>query len=191
MFELAPFDLPEGYGDEILPLAEAKAHLSIEASETEFDDLVGALRDSAVDMVERYCGVYLASRTGVVWKAECLPARVRLGVRPVTSIDEGAYLDSDGAEQAWDVTTLRLGLRDEVVLKAGESWPSGMDGGIALTFTAGYTDANRPKALVAAVKMFLAHLFANREAVGASGAIGGEIPLGFKALCGAYRIPVI
>lgn len=189
-FELAPFALPADYGDGIVPLADVKAWVAIEDAEPEFDELLGVMRDAGVDMVERYCGVYLAEREGVVWTADCLPARLRLGVRPVTEITEVVYLDSDGEDQEIDVGTLRLGPHGEVLPKPGQSWPSGIAAGLQVTFTAGYAAGEAPPALIAAVKMFAAHLFENREAV-VSGTISSEIPLGFKAQCAAYRMPVI
>lgn len=190
MYELAPFALPAGYGEAILSLADVKAHLSIEATETEFDDLVAAFRDAAVQMVEHYTGLILAPRVGMVWTAEAMPPRLRIGVRPVTAITAFSYLDGDGAEQAVNVEALRIGLRSEVLLKAGQSWPSGLGSGLAITFNAGLADGEAPPVLLQAARMFAAHLFANRETVVASGSIGGEVPFGFRQLCSPYR-PVL
>src|SRR5690606_11572854 len=97
--------------------------------ELEFDGLIEALRDAAVDMVERYCSLWLAERAQAVWRAECLPARVRLGVGPVTAITGFAYLDSAGAEQAMDPALLRIGAGGEVLPKPGQDWPSDIAGG--------------------------------------------------------------
>lgn len=191
MFELAPYALPADYGEGIVSLADAKRHLSIDLAETEFDELIPVFRDAAVDMVERYCSLYLAERVGVVWRAERLPARLRLGVGPVTAITGFSWLDSDGESMTGDAGSLRMGLHGEVLPVGRHGWPSGISGGIAIEFTAGFTEATRPPALVQAVKLFLGHLFANREAVMAGGSMGGEIPLGFRMLCGAYRMPVI
>lgn len=191
MFELAPFGLPAGYGNSILPLADAKAHLAIAAEETEFDDLIEAFRDAAVQMVEQYCGVILAPRTGadaLVWRAEALPSRVRLGLRPVTAVTAIGYLDGNGVEQALSPASVRLGLGGEVLPVVGASWPTG--NGFSITFEGGFTDAERPPALAQAVRMFMAHLFLHREAVVATGSAGGEVPFGFRALCSPFR-PVL
>lgn len=188
-FELSPFALPADYGDGIVSLAEMKQHLRV--LDDDEDDLIGLFRDAAVDMVERYCSLRLAPCTGLVWQAERLPGKLQLGVGPVTSITGLTYLDNVGASQSADVAGLRVGVGGVVQPLPGSSWPSGVAGGVSLTFTAGFTAANRPAALVQAVKMFCAHLFLNREAVTANGAAGGEIPLGFRMLCGAYRMPVI
>lgn len=189
-FELAPFALPAGYGDAIVPLADVKRHLAIELAETEFDELLPVLRDAAVDMVERYCNLILGERTGMVWTSEKLPRPLRLGVSPVTSLTSATYLDANGDEQEIDVATLRIGIRGEVLVLPGEMWPSDVKAALTITFDAGHSATTRPPALIHAVKLFAAHLFANREAV-ATGAIATEIPLGFQRLCSAYRMPVV
>lgn len=191
MFALAPFALPADYGEGIVPLADVKAYLSIETDEDAFDDLLGFLRDSAVDMVERYCGVYLAVREGVVWAADRLPRPLRLGVRPVTAIESFAYLDGANAGQTIDIATLRLGLHGEVVPVPGAAWPSDIAAGLTVTFTAGYDDETRPPALVAAVLRFTAHLFRFRDEAGETGVIAGDIPASVKQACASYRLPVI
>jgi uncharacterized phiE125 gp8 family phage protein len=189
-YELAPFALPEGYAEGVLPLVDVKRHCAIEADETEFDVELAAYRDAGVDMVEKYTGLILAPRTGMVWRAEALPSRVRLGVKPVTTVMAFTYLDSAGDAQTGDHTTLRIVHGNEVVLKAGESWPSDMAAGVALTFSAGLAASERPAALVQAARMFTAHLFAHREAV-ITGTISGEIPLGVRVLCDLHRAVVI
>lgn len=187
-FELAPFDLDPDYGEGIVSLASLKAHIGILHDDR--DEELGFYRDAAVDMVERYCGVRLAPCTGLVWRAESLPDQLRLGVWPVTAITGITYLDSTGTEQAATHGDWRVVTRDTIRLKPGKSLPSGVAAGVEIEFSGGFTDANRPPALVQAVKMFAAHLNQNREAV-VTDTISGEIPLGFRHLCGAYRMPVI
>ena len=185
MFELAPFALPADYAEAILPLSRVKNQCSIEQDETEFDDLLPLLRDAAVDMVERYCGVALAPKTGLVWNAEALPRRLILPVRPVTAITAVEYLDPAGAEQVFAPEGLRIGLRGELLARPGVAWPR-IGGGLRVTFDAGFTAADRPAVLVQAAAMFCAHLFLHREAV-ITGTISGEIPLGFRQLCAPFR----
>jgi uncharacterized phiE125 gp8 family phage protein len=187
-FELAPFDLPETYADSVVSLDAMKAHLALLGDDQ--DDLVGAYRDVAVGMVEKYCGLYLAEREDVTARFEALPSPLRLGVWPVTAINSVTWLDQTGAAVVGDEADWRIVRRDEIALKPGRVLPSGIAAGVEIKFTAGFTDANRPAALVQAVKLFAAHLFLHREAVSA-GVIAGEIPLGFRDLCGQYRMPVI
>jgi uncharacterized phiE125 gp8 family phage protein len=187
-FELAPFALPAGYGDGIVPLADMKDHLQI--LEDDQDALIGLYRDAAVDMVERYCSLRLAECEGLVWRGESLPSSLRLGAGPVSAITEIKWLDQTGTEVTGDEADWRIVRRDEITLKPGRLLPTGVAAGVEITFDAGYTDETRPAALVQAVKLFAAHLFLHREAVMAGGA-ANEIPLGFKQLCGQYRVPVI
>lgn len=187
-FELAPFALPADYADGIVSLAAVKAHLGVLHDDE--DDLIGACRDSAVDMVERYCGLILAPREDVTWRGESLPGYVKLGAWPVTAVASITWLDADGTAVNGDATIWRIVRRDEITLKPGQVLPSGVAAGVEIKFDAGFTDENRPAALVQAVKLFAAHLYKHREAV-ITGTISGEIPLGFRMLCGQYRMPVI
>jgi uncharacterized phiE125 gp8 family phage protein len=187
-FELTPFDLPEDYAEGIVSLAAMKDHLALLSDDQ--DELVGLYRNAAVDMVERYCGLYLAPREDVTARFEALPASLRLGVWPVTAINSVTWLDSTGAAVVGEEADWRIVRRDEIALKPGRTLPSGITAGIEIKFDAGFTPANRPAALVQAVKMFAAHLFLHRETV-ITGTISGEIPLGFRQLCGQYRMPVI
>ncbi len=189
IFTLDIAALPEGYGEALLPLAAAKAHLGV--LEDDDDDLIEALRDAAIVMVENYTGLILGPRTGadaLVWRAEGLPApgcSLALGVRPVTAIDSVAYLDSDGAEAAVDVETLRIVGDDGCVPVTGSRWPYA-SGGVVVTFSAGLADGAAPAPLIAAARMFLATLYMQRETV-VVGTISGEVPQGFKMLCQPYR----
>lgn len=187
-FELAPFDLDASYAEGVVSLEDMKAHLRVTHSNE--DDLIGLLRDAAVDMVERYCGLYLAPREGVVWRGESLPSSVNLGVWPVTGITGIAFLDSEGSDATGTASDWRVVRRGEIALKPSKDLPSDVTAGVEITFNAGYTDEQRPAALVNAVKLFCGHLFRNREAT-VVGSISGEIPLGFRQLCNAYRMPTI
>lgn len=185
-FTLDPFALSAGYVEGVLPLAEVKAHLSIEPSETEFDTLLAVYAAAAVDQVERYCEVAMGPKTNLVWRAESIPARLVLPVRPIAAVTAVSYLDSNGETVAGVPGDLRITAGGEVVPVAGKSWPSNVGGGVALTFSAGFAAGACPPALKQAARMFAAHLFANREAV-ITGTISGEIPLGFRMLCSPFR----
>lgn len=181
--------LPAGYGQALLPLDDAKAHLHV--LEDDQDDLIAALRDAAIDAVEQYTGLRLRARTGadaLTWRGECLPTddnvMVRLGARPVTTLSSIAWLDSSGASVTGDVATLRIADGDGVLPKPGESWPSDVAGGVTIVFACGL--ANAPPSLILAAKMLLATFFMHRESVVTAG-LTAELPLGFKMLCAPYR----
>jgi uncharacterized phiE125 gp8 family phage protein len=187
-FELAPFALPAVYTEGVVPLHDLRAHLELE--EVDDDALIEVYRDAAIDMVERYCGVRLGTLTGLVWRGERLPSSICLGSWPITAITAITWLDSTGGTITGDAADWRVVRRDMIALKPGRTLPSDVAAGVEITFNAGFADAERPSALVQAVRMFAAHLFLHREAV-ITGTISGEIPLGFKQLCAQYRIPVI
>lgn len=187
-FELSPYALPSGYGDGIIPIADAKAHLYVEHDDD--DALIGIMRDAAIDMTEKYVQVKLAAIEGLKWRAERLCSPLKLGVREVRAIEVIDYLDSDGVAATMDVADVRIGLHGEILPAVGAVWPSDVGGGVEITFTAGFEDGMIPPCLIAATKLFLGHLYANREEV-IMGATAVEIPMGFQMLCAQYRIPVI
>lgn len=193
-FELAHAPLPDGYGAAILSLEACKAHLSIAAEETEFDALIEALRDAAIEYVERYCGVKLGPVDGMTWRAESLPCSaqdwVDLAARPVTGLTSVTWLDSTGAEVAGDVADFRFSEKGVLRPAVGAQWPSGIGGEVVITFSAGFAEGEAPPALLSAVRLMLGHLFAHREAV-LAGAVAGEAPLGVAALCAPFRPVVI
>lgn len=188
IFTLDIAALPEGYGDAVLPLSAAKAHLHV--LEDDDDDLIEALRDAAVEMVEKYTGVILNPRAGddaLVWRAECLPperASVALGVGPVIDVVSAAWLDSAGGEQEIDVATLRIVDQRSIAPRPGSAWPVGVAGGVVIRFEAGMAVAPAP--LVTAAKMFLATLYMHRETIVTAGLVA-EVPHGFAMLCRPYR----
>lgn len=186
--------MPDGYGDDILPLDDCKAHLSLDAEDDEFDQLVAALRDAAIELVERHCGTKLGPVTGLTWQAEGLPTRsidhVRLSIRPVTQITAISWRNSAGDEVAGDPEAFRVKVDGRVLPLVGSEWPTGVAGEVTITFDAGYAEGEAPPALLSAVRLMLGHLFLNREAV-VSGAASGEVPLGVTALCRPFRMPVI
>src|SRR5262245_42975429 len=177
IFELLHAPFPGGYGEALVPLVLAKRHLSVEGS---IDDaLIAALRDASIEFIERYCSVKLGPVTGLVWKAERFPACDRtalcLGAGPVTAVPALAWLDSDGATVHGVPADFRVSLHGDLLPAIGGSWPSGVAGAVSITFSAGYAVGAAPAGLLAAARMFLAHLYMNREAV-ITGTITAEVP---------------
>lgn len=190
IFTLDIAALPAGYGEAVLPLDLAKAHLRVLHDDE--DDLIAALRDAAIVMVEEYTGLVLNPRAGIdaiVWRAEELPSgsgAALMGRRPITAIEEATYLDAAGAAQPIDVTTLRVVEQDRIAPKPGAAWPAGVGGGVVISFAAGVTVP--PPPLVLAANMFVATLYVNRETIVQEG-VQGTVPAGVAALCRPYRRP--
>lgn len=181
LVNIAAFD-----GEAVLPLADAKAHLRV--LDDDSDELIAALRDAAVDMVEQYAEKALVSRN-FEWRGR-LQQAMEMGIGPVTALASVTYLDADGALQTLaHASALRIALRDRIEFKTDVDVPDQADGdGVAvITFTAGYGGGQPlPPSLVAACRMMLGHLFMNREAVTfGSGAV--EMPFGVRQMCGPYK----
>lgn len=191
LFHLSPIAAGEGYGDAILPLADAKAHLRLEVDDSDDDALVGALRDAAIDAVEKLCGVRLGLTTGLVATFAAFADRLRMPVGPMATVAVAGitYVDGDGAAVTMDAADWRLGAGGYLTAGsglAGGSWPSGARD-VAVTFSAGYPEGSVPGSLLMAVKLMLGHLYKNRDAVLATSLIG-ELPLGVTMLCAPYQV---
>ena len=188
IFELDAGPVPAGYGDGILSLDMAKAHLRV--LDDNEDELIAAFRDAAIDMVEHYTGLFLGERTGVVWTGDGFSDRMLLGRGPRPVVTAFSYAGASGAI-ALEADKYRLFGHGRIGPAFGLCWPSDSTGAVTITFSAGFADvAQEAPSLVTAVKLMLGHLFMNREAV-MSGAAANELPLGFKAMCDLHRMPVI
>lgn len=191
IFELLHAPFPEGYGNAILSLKACKDHLRIDEYDgQDQDDLICALRDAAIDFVERHCGVKLRTTPGMVWTAAGFPARrgevLSLSMGPVTEITSIVWTDPAGDEASAVPATLRITPRGDVLPAIGTDWPSNVGGDVSIEFTAGYAAGAAPPALLSAVRLFLGHLYKNREAVTDRGT-EAEVPMGVMTLCAQHR----
>ncbi|MGI9361633.1 MAG: head-tail connector protein, partial [Parasphingorhabdus sp.] len=91
---------------------------------------------------------------------------------------------------AVDAADLRIGMHGELLPAIGKRFPVDVGGGVEIGFTAGFESGKIPAGLIAAAKLFMGHLYANREDV-IIGTAAIEIPNGFRMMCGQYRMPVI
>lgn len=187
MFELLHAPFPEGYGDELLPLAECKAHLRVTSDDE--DELISILRDAAIEFVELYCSIKLGLVPGLRWEAQAFPQRgmtLLLAMKPVSEITSIEWLDRTGVAVAGDPASFRVSPTGSVQPSIGDAWPGSVGGSISIEFTAGYPAGQAPRSLLMAAKMFLGHLWAHREAVLDSGS-AGEVPFGVVQLCRPFR----
>lgn len=183
IYELLQAPLPEGYADGLLPMAECKRHLRVTSNDE--DELLMVLRDAAIEFIEQYCEVRFAA-TELTWRAERFPRSssqpLDLSASPVIALSSVTWLGPSGDQVEGEVATFRLGTKGDVLPSIGGAWPTDVGGGIEIAFTAGYADDGAPKSLLLAAKMFLGHLWMNREAVVDSGS-AGEVPFGIRQLC--------
>lgn len=188
IFELLHVPFPEGYGDEILSLDACKTHLRVDGEDE--DDLIAALRDASIDFIERYCEIKLSPTTGLRWTAGGFPSGptqgLLLSVSPVRSLTSIAWLDATGSSVEGALGDFRLTPRGDVAPAIGGNWPSNVGGGVTIVFSAGYDAGAAPPSLLAAIRLFLGHLYKNREAVTDRGT-EAEVPFGVRQLCAPFR----
>jgi uncharacterized phiE125 gp8 family phage protein len=191
-FALIPLPKAANYGASIVSLDRAKAHVRV-LHDWE-DDLIAALRDAAIDWVERHTAIPLAP-SEYVWQSEHLcddlgRNQVRLGAWPVRSITSITYLNAQNQTITVPPTTVRIAQHDLILPSPGAPWRSDVAGGVRIAFEAGLTSANERPALVHAVLLMLGDFYENREAI-ITGTISGQAPLGVISLCRAHRLPVL
>lgn len=172
----------------VLPLAVAKMQARVDGDDE--DALLGSLWAAALRWVETYTGRSLQRR---VWEArfDGWGGVRRLPVEPVAAIDQVEYRGTTGAAVMLASSAYRLaGMGVEPAY--GSTWPVAdiAAGSVTVRFAAGYEDvASEEPPLIAAALLTFAHLSRNREAVTSGPAV--EVPFSAKALCEAYRTPVI
>lgn len=179
-----------------LPFALEEAFKHLEAEERIGDEaeellVTGQLR-AAMDHVERYTSQILTPREmEISFDAfPCVPELIAIPREPVTAVTAIAYTDADGEPVTLDTADFRWSeAAADVVMPAFRgSWPTAADerGSVRVRFDAGYEEGLAPASLLAAVKLTLGHLYANREAV-VTGTIATELPGGVRQLCAPYR----
>jgi len=191
LLQLTPQAMPEGYGEGLIPRSIAKAHLTIDAEVTEFDALIDVFRDAAIDAVEKYTNLFLAPRLGVVAGFSCFGPSMRVGRGPDATVAVTAigYVASDGTAAALVDGDWRVLPGGTLSPAIGTTWPRSY-GGVTVTFSAGFPVGACPPGLLAAARMFMTHLWENREAVVTQG-VNVELSLGFRTLCDLHRMPVL
>ncbi len=176
---------------EPVSLADAKAFVSIDADETEFDGLIEGFLVAARQHAENMTGVRLGEQQ-VELLADSFADLVRLPVGPVTEVTALRMRGSDGAITLIDPDDYELtgsGLTRGLRPAPGHSWPQGalMAQGVQVTATVGFDPLPRP--LWLAVLLMTADQFAHRETA-VTGTIAAKIPTSMQvdALLGNYRI---
>ncbi|EQB09716.1 head-tail connector protein [Novosphingobium lindaniclasticum] len=187
IFELLHAPFPEGYGDAILSLEACKEHLRADSDDEDF--LIQALRDASIDFVERYCSLKLGPAAGIEWSAAGFPRGAEvltLSMGPVTAITSVAWVNRAGLPVQGSPADYRINARGDVLPRMGARWPGDIGGDVRIVFSAGYPEGKAPPSLLAAVRLFLGHLYKNREAVTDRGT-EAEVPFGVQQLCGQFR----
>lgn len=125
---------------------------------------------------------------------------IALPLPPIQSVTSIVYTDTAGATQTLAADKYALSAdrawRPRVDIAWGESWPATRDVRDAVTvrFVAGYASGNSPEdgsavpgAILAAMKLLIAHWYEHREAVNV-GNIVNDMPKGVDALLAPLRV---
>ena len=173
--------------------AITKQYLRVEHNED--DALVDELILAATQHVEDITRRSLMSKSFYL-HLDCFPtgyAPIVLPRPPLASVTAITYTDGDGATQTLAGTTyvaVTGAEPGEVWPVFGSYWPSArrQRHAVRVEFVAGYGDEdNVPDALKAAINMYAATLYENRETF-VTGTIATELPMSAKNLVGPYRV---
>lgn len=176
-----------GPAEEPVTLAEARAHLRLEA--TEEDALLTALLTAARVMLEAETRRAFVTQDWRLILDDWPATWIALPLAPVAAVTSVKVAAMSGAMLALDPAFYEVDAKGEpprVAAKRGQAWPMPATrlGGIEVDFTAGYgAAASVPAPLKQAVLLLAAHWFENREPVGN----GAELPLTVSALAARYR----
>lgn len=185
-----------------MTLNELKAHLRI--SHSDDDALIQGWINDAVNQAEKYTDTIIKQRS-ITKKFEkfgtlYLPT-------PLISVDVITYLDTDGVTQTLYSTSSSPQVSSSVFQVVGvwsggdptprpylteaygQSWPDErqVPESVQVTVTAGYTDAQIPDDIRAAVYLFVGHRYENREST-MPGVSIMTIPFGFRESLNCRRV---
>lgn len=178
---------------EPVTLAEAKAHLRVTA--TAEDALIDSYIATARQHLDGQYGWMGRAFCSQTWdyKLDAFPSVIHPPLAPVQSVTSIKYLDTAGAEQTLATTEYRADLASEparITEAYGKTWPSTYDVTHAVTarIIAGWTTvALVPEPIKLAVKLLVAHWYANREAF-LEGAVAKDVDAALARLLMPLRV---
>ena len=181
----------------ILTTAEAKAHLRVyhDDEDAYISDIVEAVTAN-IDGAEGWLGRCIVSQSWEVTLDE-FPPNNHLGVKPlklplppIITVDSVLYDDADGVETELTSANYRLigeGSTGGAYLLplADTEWPETNDepAAVRVSFTAGY--ASVPQSIKWGVRLFVSHLYENREAVSDRNLV--EVPMAAQRLLSPHQ----
>lgn len=177
---------------EPITLAEAKAHLRVDASDE--DTLISSLISAAVSHLDATgsLGRAMITQTWAEW-VSASPGYVRLPIGPFQSLTSVEYYDSDNAIQTATLSDFETWLDGDFVRvkpKEGSLWPTAFSrpDAIKITYVAGFGDdaTDVPQGIRQAILLLVGHWYENRMAV--SEARLTEVPIAVEALIGNERV---
>ena len=153
---------------EPLELADAKAHLRVDAGDE--DGLISSLITTARLQVEAALDLALITQQWR-WSADCWPpgSVVELALRPVQSVEEIRVFDAAGSGTIVDAATYVVDTASNLTRIAAKSgsWPlpGARLGGIEIDFTVGYGAAasDVPADIIQALHLLIAFGYEHRD----------------------------
>jgi uncharacterized phiE125 gp8 family phage protein len=176
---------------EPLTLAEAKAHLRVDA--TDENDLITALIVAAREYCEGYLHRKLITQAWD-WTLCDFPACFQFPFLPVSAVTSIKYYDTANALQTLSSSYYQVDLNTtpaRIHLAYGYAWPSTYErsDAVVVRFAVGYANAAAvPQSIKQAMYLLIGHWFRSREAANV-GASVTEIPMGGQALLFPLRLP--
>ena len=174
-------ELYAGSAQPAVPVCELKFQVSVD--DDYFNDMLESFGDAAQEYVESITGKVLGLKTFDLFLDSFPQAGFEFSNGPVNSITSIEYL-VNGVYTTVPTSVYALGrgrsVRQSIGLKTGQTWPSLVDvqsDAVKIRYVAGEENKRGKQA----IKMIVAHWFANREAVNI-GNITSEIPIGAMAL---------
>lgn len=184
--------LTSGPALEPVTVAEAKAHLRVDASAE--DTLIASLILTSRLHIETAFGLALITQSWRLLLDRWPSAPLQLPLRPLQAIDEVRVLSADGdptiiATAGYLADTASTPPR---LVHTGAIWPQPGQAanGIEIDFTAGYGDAaaDVPAPIRQALLLLVAHWYEHRDPIEV-GAADMMIPGAVSDLLASYRVP--
>jgi len=170
-----------------------KTHLRVD---TDADDLL--LQDyikAARDYLEKHANVMLLEQTWDLF-LDYFPCVIEIARRPLTAVLSVGYYDADNVLQTLNPSGYYVDLNSfypRIALVSGQVWPRTVPGrpaAVVVRFTGGMENPEDiDPVYIQALKLHVAHLYANREAVSPDAM--EKVPMGYDSLVATERrIPV-
>ena len=147
----------------VVPLSQAKAHLRVDG--TDDDTLIGALINTAGEIVEEYTGLYLDNCT-YTYYADHFSSVMKIHVGPNATVGSVAYINDEGSLTTFDAANYHTDLLSYPLRIQFENLPNQVDDrvhAVRIKGSAGYN--NVPSALKSAMLLIIGHLYEHRKDV--------------------------
>lgn len=171
---------------EPVTVALAKSHLGIEASFTADDTIITSYTIAARQLVELMAGDVLLVPATVAEYHDAFGDFLTLYKGPIAADAEVtiAYVDEGEAEQDYEGFVTRLGrVPARIYPAANGTFPTlSANGGVTVTYTAGFPDGEVPQRYIQAILLLTAHFYRNRMPVSVASNLPQELQFAVTAL---------